>query len=71
MVDATVWCGKPGMQAGAAFASLLFGDVEFAGRVAASIYKESWNTTDFLNSAISGGSLPRGYRYMSAVATKK
>jgi hypothetical protein len=64
MVGATVWSGKPGMQAGAGFASLLYGDVDFSGRVAATVYKQAWEETDFLTSSISGGAQPRGYRYL-------
>lgn len=38
LVQATVWSGKAGMQAGAGFASLLYGDTDFSGRVAATVY---------------------------------
>ena len=34
LVNATIWAGKGGMQAGAGFASLLFGELDFSGRVA-------------------------------------
>eukprot|EP01044_Picomonas_judraskeda_P017068 COSAG03_NODE_3145_length_2183_cov_1.719290_1_plen_147_part_10 len=67
MVGATIWSGKAGMQAGAGLAVLLYGDAEFSGRVAATIYKEEWAAaSDFTDSAISGGKQPRGYRYMAA-----
>lgn len=63
MVDATIWAGKGGMQAGAGLAALLYGDAEFCGRVAATVYKEAWaDASDFTDSAISGGPHPRGYR---------
>ena len=72
MVSASIWAGKGGMQAGAGFASLLYGDVDFSARVAATVYKEAWvNASDMMDSAISGGVQPRGYRYMSAAATQK
>ena len=64
MVDATLWSGKAGMQAGAGFAALLYGDQDASGRVAATIYKEAWvSASSFLDSAISGVAQPRGYRY--------
>ena len=46
MVDATVWAGKAGMQAGSGFASLLYGDVDFSGRVAATVYREASDIDD-------------------------
>jgi len=65
MVQATIWSGKAGMRAGAGFASLLYGDRDFSGRVAATVYKEAWAaTSDFLDGAVSGGLHPRGYRYL-------
>eukprot|EP01047_Picozoa_sp_COSAG01_P071602 COSAG01_NODE_11159_length_1993_cov_3.012672_1_plen_511_part_00 len=71
IVNATIWAGKGGMQAGAGFASLLFGVQDFSGRVAATIYRRAWvNASDMMDSAISGGAQPRGYRYLSPAATK-
>ena len=65
LVNATIWAGKAGMQAGAGFAALLFGELDFSGRVAATVYKRGWaNASDMADSAISGGSQPRGYRHV-------
>jgi beta-glucosidase-like glycosyl hydrolase len=70
LVNATIWAGKGGMQAGAGFASLLFGVQDFSGRVAATVYRRAWvNASDMMDSAISGGAQPRGYRYLSPAAT--
>merc|ERR1712137_1362906 len=50
LVNATVWSGKAGMQAGSALASLLYGDVEFSGRLSTTIYKEAWvDYSDFMD----------------------
>eukprot|EP00039_Didymoeca_costata_P003470 m.67932 g.67932 ORF g.67932 m.67932 type:complete len:805 (+) comp11922_c0_seq1:234-2648(+) len=65
LVDATVWTGKGGMQAGAGFAQLLYGDFEFSGRLSTTVYKSAWvNVSTFSDNYISGGPQPRGYRYM-------
>eukprot|EP00038_Savillea_parva_P019990 m.30090 g.30090 ORF g.30090 m.30090 type:complete len:800 (+) comp4663_c0_seq1:54-2453(+) len=64
VVDATVWAGKAGMQAGTGFAALLYGDVDFSGRVAATVYRTAWESTNFLDTSISTATPPRGYRYL-------
>eukprot|EP00041_Stephanoeca_diplocostata_P016480 m.324844 g.324844 ORF g.324844 m.324844 type:complete len:209 (-) comp20375_c1_seq1:622-1248(-) len=66
MVDATIWVGKPGMQAGTGLAKLLYGDEDFSGRLSVTVYKEAWTkVSNFLSNAISGNltNRPRGYRY--------
>ena len=86
------------MQAGGGFASLLYGDLDFSGRVAATVYRKVWANASrcalalmrlwheyglleqclikslwcwfsMLDNSLSGGSQPRGYRYMSPAAT--
>ena len=69
-MNASVWAGKAGMQAGGGFASLLYGDLDFSGRVAATVYRKAWaNASSILDNSVSGGAQPRGYRYMSPAAT--
>lgn len=44
---------------------LLYGDSDFSGRLAATVYREAWiNASHMADSRISAGPQPRGYRYM-------